>query len=73
MKETVSKKFIDKLLLILKFLAYNKLTYNISSKNFRSKNNFLYEENRPREKSKFLMSNNDEYENTKNDIRTFPL
>ena len=73
MKETVSKKFIDKLLLILKYLAYNKLTYNISSKNFRSKNNFLYEENRPREKSKFLMSNNDEYENTKNDIRTFPL
>ena len=29
MNETVSKKFIDNLLLILKYLAYNKLTYNI--------------------------------------------
>ena len=46
----------------------------MSSKNFRSKNNFLYEEHPPRDRSsKFLISNNDEYENAKNDIRNFPF
>ena len=43
-------------------LVYNKLTYNSSTKNFRSKNNNLYEECHKPQKSKFLISNNDEFD-----------
>ena len=47
----------------------------MSSKNFKSKNNFLQEENNQLEKNKFLISNNEENENYKNNnfIRIFPL
>ena len=74
MKEIVRILNNNKIFIYLKILAYNKLTYNLSSKNFRNKNNFLYEEHPPRDRSsKFLISNNDEYENAKNDIRNFPF
>jgi len=49
-----------------------KLTYNISSSNFRKKNNnYKYDDQHIIEKNKFIISNIDRNENNKNDIRIF--